>query len=109
MPIYEYKCQKCGAHTEVLQKINDKPLTKCAKCGGKVEKQWSNTSFQLKGGGWYVTDYAGKKSESKDTKSTSPTESSTTNAPASTDNGKASKESKTPSKESTKPAATKSD
>ena len=108
MPIYEYKCQKCGAHTEVLQKINDKPLTKCVKCGGKVEKQWSNTSFQLKGSGWYVTDYAGKKSESKETKSASSTDLSS-NAPASTDGGKASNESKTPSKESKKPATTTSE
>jgi putative FmdB family regulatory protein len=64
MPIYEYKCQKCTAHVEILQKMSDKPLTKCKTCGGKLEKQWSNTSFQLKGSGWYVTDYAGKKGES---------------------------------------------
>jgi putative FmdB family regulatory protein len=64
MPIYEYKCQKCAAHVEILQKMSDKPLTKCKTCGGKLEKQWSNTSFQLKGSGWYVTDYAGKKGES---------------------------------------------
>lgn len=63
MPIYEYECRKCKAHQEVMQKISDKPLTKCAKCGGQLEKQWSNTSFQFKGSGWYVTDYAGKKTE----------------------------------------------
>lgn len=63
MPIYEYECRKCKAHQEVMQKISDKPLTKCRKCGGQLEKQWSNTSFQLKGSGWYVTDYAGKKAE----------------------------------------------
>ncbi len=63
MPIYEYECRKCKAHTEVMQKISDKPLAKCRKCGGQLEKQWSNTSFQLKGAGWYVTDYTGKKSE----------------------------------------------
>ncbi len=61
MPIYEYACQKCGAHTEAFQKLSDKPLTKCRGCGGKLEKQWSQTSFQLKGSGWYVTDYAAKK------------------------------------------------
>ncbi len=64
MPIYEYECRKCKAHQEVMQKISDKPLAKCAKCGGQLEKQWSNTSFQFKGSGWYVTDYAGKKAES---------------------------------------------
>lgn len=70
MPIYEYACRKCGAHTEALQKIFDKPLTKCKTCGGKLEKQWSQTSFQLKGSGWYVTDYAAKKTDAKETTAT---------------------------------------
>lgn len=69
MPIYEYSCKKCGAHMEVMQKVSDKPLARHAKCGGKLEKEWSRTGFQFKGSGWYVTDYAGKKSESKETKS----------------------------------------
>jgi putative FmdB family regulatory protein len=62
MPIYEYSCQKCHARTEVMQKITDKPLKRCKSCGGKLEKEWSTSSFQLKGSGWYVTDYAAKKS-----------------------------------------------
>ena len=66
MPIYEYECRKCKAHTEIMQKMTDKPLTKCRKCGGRLEKQWSSTSFQLKGSGWYATDYAGKKTETKE-------------------------------------------
>ena len=66
MPIYEYECRKCKAHIEAMQKMADKPLTKCRKCGGRLEKQWSSTSFQLKGSGWYVTDYAGKKAEAKE-------------------------------------------
>ena len=66
MPIYEYSCQKCGAHMEVMQKISDKPLARHAKCGGKLTKEWSRTGFQFKGSGWYVTDYAGKKSEAKE-------------------------------------------
>lgn len=68
MPIYEYSCGKCGAHMEVMQKITDKPLARHPKCGGKLTKEWSQTSFQLKGSGWYVTDYAGKKSDAKETK-----------------------------------------
>jgi putative FmdB family regulatory protein len=60
MPIYEYTCQKCKAHIEIIQKINDKPLTRCRKCGGKLEKQWSQSGFQFKGSGWYITDYARK-------------------------------------------------
>ena len=68
MPIYEYECRKCNAHIEILQKITDKPLTKCRKCGGRLEKQWSPTSFQFKGSGWYVTDYAGKKGDAGEEK-----------------------------------------
>lgn len=58
MPIYEYLCEKCGTHIEVLQKISDAPLKRCTKCRGKLEKTISRTSFQLKGSGWYVTDYS---------------------------------------------------
>jgi putative FmdB family regulatory protein len=59
MPIYEYQCQKCGTF-ETTQRITEKPLGKCPTCKGKVKKLISNTSFQLKGTGWYVTDYARK-------------------------------------------------
>ena len=65
MPLYEYQCRKCKAHTEVMQKMSDKPLTKCRKCGGRLEKQFSAPAIQFKGTGWYVTDYAGKKAEGK--------------------------------------------
>jgi putative FmdB family regulatory protein len=61
MPIYEYKCQDCGHPVEVMQKITDAPLSECEKCGGKLEKQWSLSGFQLKGEGWYKTDYAPSK------------------------------------------------
>ncbi len=70
MPIYEYSCQKCQAHIEILQKITDQPLTRCRKCGGKLEKQWSAPGIQFKGSGWYVTDYAGRKAEVKEEKKT---------------------------------------
>ncbi len=60
MPIYEYKCQQCGLHVEKRQNVSDEPLTVCEKCHGRLEKQWSLSGFQLKGEGWYVTDYAGK-------------------------------------------------
>ncbi|MCE5194253.1 MAG: hypothetical protein LLF28_02175 [Nitrospiraceae bacterium] len=58
MPIYEYECLKCGETHEILQKFSDKPLDVCSKCGGKVKKLISNTSFVLKGTGWYKTDNA---------------------------------------------------
>jgi len=57
MPIYEYKCTKCNEQFEVMQKMSDDPLTECTKCGGELKKLITGTSFVLKGGGWYVTDY----------------------------------------------------
>ena len=83
MPLYEYTCRKCGAHLEVMQKISDKPLARHAKCGGKLEKEWSRTGFQFKGSGWYVTDYAGKKGEAKDSKDGKESKDSKEAAPAS--------------------------
>lgn len=71
MPLYEYECRKCHAHTEVMQKMSDKPLTKCRKCGGRLEKLISASAIQFKGSGWYVTDYAGKKTEAKEESSKS--------------------------------------
>ncbi len=64
MPIYEYQCKKCGTVEEALQKFSDKPLTKCRHCTGKLHKLVSQSSFHLKGTGWYVTDY---KNQSKET------------------------------------------
>ena len=61
MPIYEYQCSKCGSIAEVLQHFSDKPRTKCDQCGGKMNKLISQSTFHLKGSGWYVTDYANKK------------------------------------------------
>ena len=60
MPIYEYECIKCGNVEEVLQNFSDKPLTKCQSCAGKLNKLVSQSTFHLKGTGWYVTDYANK-------------------------------------------------
>jgi putative FmdB family regulatory protein len=60
MPIYEYECTKCGKIEEVLQHFSDKPLTKCPSCAGKLQKLISQTTFHLKGTGWYATDYANK-------------------------------------------------
>lgn len=62
MPIYEYRCAKCGDFEE-MQKMSDAPLQRCPKCRRKVTKLISSTSFQLKGTGWYVTDYAKKGSD----------------------------------------------
>jgi putative FmdB family regulatory protein len=69
MPIYEYECRKCKAHTEAFQKLSDKPLAKCKKCGGRLEKVISAPAIQFKGSGWYVTDYAGKATKGEKTES----------------------------------------
>lgn len=61
MPLYEYKCDKCGSVEEVIQKLTDKPLGKCSQCGGPLHKLVSSPAIQFKGTGWYVTDYASKK------------------------------------------------
>ena len=84
MPIYEYSCTHCGNIEEVFQKITDRPKTKCAQCSGKLHKLISQSTFHLKGSGWYVTDYANKgagKSSSK--KSATP--------PSTTDTGDSTK------------------
>lgn len=92
MPIYEYSCRKCGAHVEAMRKISDKPLVKHAGCGGRLEKVWSRTGFQFKGSGWYVTDYAGRKSDAKaegeaggEAKAEGPAEAKETKADAKSD------------------------
>ncbi len=58
MPIYEYRCKSCGQTFEVIQKFSDGPLRKCKECSGPLEKLISRSSFQLKGGGWFISDYA---------------------------------------------------
>jgi putative FmdB family regulatory protein len=75
MPIYEYQCRKCKAHVEAFQKLSDKPLTKCRKCGGKLERQISAPAIQFKGTGWYVTDYASKTTKNEKSESESVSES----------------------------------
>jgi len=86
MPIYEYECPKCGV-VEVTQRITEDPLTRCPKCKRrKVKKLISNTSFQLKGTGWYVTDYGGKKTDS-DSKSSDSGASSSTKTESKSDSG----------------------
>jgi putative FmdB family regulatory protein len=68
MPIYEYRCQACGHELEAMQKMSDAALTECPACGkSELKKLISAAGFQLKGSGWYATDFkdSGKKSETK--------------------------------------------
>jgi putative FmdB family regulatory protein len=62
VPLYEYKCLKCGKKTEKIESVSGPFLKKCPHCGGKVERVQSAPAIQFKGSGWYVTDYAGKTS-----------------------------------------------
>ena len=82
MPIYEYRCGECGHQEEHLQKLTEKPLSKCPSCGKKAYKKLlSAAGFQLKGSGWYATDFrsTGKKPAEKkaDLKSEAKTEAKT--------------------------------
>ncbi len=106
MPIYEYACAKCGHQLEVMQKISDKPLTRCPECRGKLEKLFSQTSFQLKGSGWYVTDYSQKKT-GKPEKSDKSDKSEKTDKSEKADNSDKSADSATETKpeKKTEPAA----
>jgi putative FmdB family regulatory protein len=72
MPIYEYKCQKCGKQFEAFQGINDPEIKTCKFCKGKVQKLMSLSSFSLKGTGWYATDYKGKTSPASSKKEKPP-------------------------------------
>lgn len=102
MPIYEYKCQRCGDF-EVTQRITEKPLSRCPTCKAKVKKLISNTSFQLKGTGWYVTDYARKDKTPKE-KSPKTEAKSDGKAGSSSDGG----EKSSPEKSAAKPATSES-
>ena len=66
MPIYEYRCTKCGHTFERMQKFSDRPVAKCPECKGKVEKLLSPPGLLFKGTGWYVTDYSESRKKAAD-------------------------------------------
>ena len=113
MPLYEYRCSKCEKKIEVIRKFSDPPLTEHEGCGGTLEQLLSAPAFQLKGTGWYVTDYAkagakpvsdagGKAGESKDSEAKT---SGSNDGEKKTAESKSS-ESKSDTKAESKPAAT---
>lgn len=65
MPIYEYRCRKCGHTLEKIQKVGDPLLTECPACHGPLEKLISTVAVQFKGGGWYADGYSGKSGSKK--------------------------------------------
>ncbi len=110
MPLYEYKCKKCGHQFEKIQKYSDRMVKKCPDCGGRVEQMITAPAVQFKGTGWYVTDYAkkssglppsdgGSKDSKKDDKSKSDSSSKDTSSKESSTKESSSKESS--SKDST--------
>jgi len=120
MPLYEYRCAKCAETFEVMRKFSDPPLTVHEECGGTLERLLSAPAFQLKGTGWYATDYAksgakpapgteGKSTDSKDGESEA-TDSKSTESKSSDDKSSADKtEKKTESKTESKPAPAKTE
>jgi putative FmdB family regulatory protein len=68
LPLYEYRCTKCGAQVEKIQKFSDPPLETCEKCRGPLERLLSSPAIQFKGSGWYVTDYARRSAPSEPAK-----------------------------------------
>ncbi|NYH97848.1 FmdB family zinc ribbon protein [Cupriavidus plantarum] len=84
MPIYAYRCEACGHGRDVLQKMSDAPLTDCPSCGtaGSFKKQLTAAGFQLKGSGWYVTDFRGGSGGASAPASSSSSESSESSAAA---------------------------
>jgi putative FmdB family regulatory protein len=100
MPIYAYKCESCGFAKDVLQKMSDSPLTDCPACAAATfKKQLTAAGFQLKGSGWYATDFKGGGGSSSAAASTG---SGTSSAPA---EGSKPTESPTAKTESAAPAA----
>ncbi len=85
MPIYAYKCESCGHAKDVLQKISDAPLTECPACGAATfSKQLTAAGFQLKGSGWYATDFKGSTGGSAAAATSTAAASSTDSKPAET-------------------------
>ena len=91
MPLYEYRCVKCGHRFEKIEGFGASDTKKCPKCGAKAERQLSAPAIQFKGSGWYVTDYAGKKPDS-----------SSSEKSGDSDSGKSEKSSDTKSSETSK-------
>jgi putative FmdB family regulatory protein len=96
MPLYEYACHRCGKTIEKLQRFSDPPLTVHEDCGGELEKLISRSAFQLKGSGWYATDYPHRSKPATDSASHESPESKSENK------AEAKSESKPESKSETK-------
>ncbi|TDG08568.1 zinc ribbon domain-containing protein [Paraburkholderia guartelaensis] len=111
MPIYAYRCESCGFDKDVLQKMSDAPLTQCPSCGADTfRKQVTAAGFQLKGSGWYVTDFrggnGGKSGAAAGAKAPGESASSEGSKPASEGAASASTDSSTAAPAASSPAST---
>lgn len=113
MPIYEYECTHCGNQLEIIQKMSDAPLTDCPKCHRPtLEKLLSQSSFALKGDGWYISDYARKSgntgagaAETSGGSAPASTSEKTTDSSTTTDSATSNSTTESPSKSSAGPQA----
>ena len=107
MPLYEYKCERCGQQFEVIEKFSDAPLTTHDNCGGAVHRLLSAPALQFKGSGWYITDYAksgsSKSAEPSGNGSPAKSDSGTAGKTRSESNSTSSSETKSSSDSTTKP------
>lgn len=101
LPLYEYKCAKCGHRFEKIEPVSASESKKCPKCGAKAQRLLSAPAIQFKGSGWYVTDYAGKKKDGAAAEKSSDGDSSKTSKEASGDS-KSADSSKSTEKETPK-------
>ena len=106
MPLYEYRCVKCGHRFEKIESVSASASKKCPRCGAKAERQLSAPAIQFKGSGWYVTDYAGKKGEGSSGEKSTDGDSAKANEKSgdakSADSSKSSESSKSPEQGSAK-------
>jgi putative FmdB family regulatory protein len=96
LPLYEYRCEKCGSRIEKIQKFSDPPLTTCEKCSGELVRLLSAPAIQFKGTGWYVTDYAKKSSSGESSKSSGSSAAKSTSSTETSSSPSKTTDSKTP-------------
>jgi putative FmdB family regulatory protein len=112
MPIYEYRCASCGLQKEYLQRMSDAPMTDCPECKtATLSKMVTAAGFQLKGGGWYVTDFKGGGSNATGTSRKTEekqSDTSTKSEPAKTEKSNAETTASTTPAPSTAPATSSS-
>ena len=107
MPIYAYRCSNCGHEKDVLRKLSDAPLTQCPACGKDAfSKQVTAAGFQLKGSGWYVTDFRGGNSGGPSTPAPKADDAAASSGSAASSDSSTSAAATTSSSDAAKPAAT---